>query len=78
MNNDTQKKVNTLRDDTHDTADEAKNRAQAAAEQAKRAVAGDSMNLGDKIKSNVNEALHKTKADFDAAKRDARHEPDPG
>ncbi len=77
MNNDTEKTISTLRDDTIDAADEAKNRAQAAGEQAKRAVAGDSMNLVDTVKSNVNEALHKTKADFDAAKRDARHESDP-
>jgi F0F1-type ATP synthase membrane subunit b/b' len=70
----TDDKLNTLKHDTKDTLDEAKNRAQAGGEQAKRAVAGDSMPLGERIASNVKEALHSTKADYDATKRDVRHE----
>jgi hypothetical protein len=71
---DTQDKLNTLKHDTKDTLDEAKNRAQAGGERVKRDVAGDSMPLGERVASNVKEALHNTKADYDAAKRDVRHD----
>ena len=74
MPNTTQDNLNTLKHDTKDAVDEAKNRAQAAGEKLKRGVAGDSMPLGDRIVSNVKEAMHGTKANVDAAKRDIRHE----
>jgi hypothetical protein len=70
----TDDKLNTLKHDTKDTLDEAKHRAQAGGEHVKRSVAGDSMPLGERIVSNVKEALHNTKADYDAAKRDVRHD----
>lgn len=73
MANTTQDDLTTLKHDTNDAIDEAKNRAQAAGEKLKRGVAGDSMSLGDKIVSNVKEALHTSVADIDAAKRDIRH-----
>jgi hypothetical protein len=75
MGNDTQDKLNTLKHDAKDTVDEAKNRTQAAGERLKRDAAGDAMPLGERVVSNVKEALHDTKADYDAAKRDVRHDP---
>ena len=74
MANDSKEKLDTLKHDTKDVADEVKNRAQAAGEHVKRNVAGDSMPLGDRVVSNVKETLHNAKADIDAAKRDVRHE----
>jgi hypothetical protein len=73
MANDSKEKLNTVKHDTKDTIDEAKHRTQAAGEQLKRNIAGDSMPLGDRIVSNVKETLHDTQADVDAAKRDVRH-----
>jgi hypothetical protein len=72
---DTQDKLNTLKHDATDAVDEAKNRAQAGGEHLKRDVAGDSMPLGERVVSNVKEGLHNTKADYDSAKRDVRHDP---
>jgi hypothetical protein len=69
----TQDNLNTLKRDTKDAVDEAKNRAQAAGERLKRDVSGDAMPLGDRIVSNVKETLHNTTADVDRAKRDMRH-----
>ena len=76
MANDTNDKLNTLKGDSKDALDEVKNRAQATGERLKREVAGDSMPLGDRIVSNVKEAVHSTKADYDATKRDVRHDGD--
>jgi F0F1-type ATP synthase membrane subunit b/b' len=73
MANDSKEKLDTLKHDTEDTIDEAKQRAQAAGEKLKRGVEGDSMPMGDRIVSNVKETLHNTAADIDAAKRDVRH-----
>jgi hypothetical protein len=73
MSNDARDTMKTVKNDTKDTLDEAKHRAQATGERLSRDVQGDAMPLGDRVKSNVKEALHNTKADFDAAKRDARH-----
>jgi gas vesicle protein len=70
----TQDNLNTLKRDTKDAVDEAKNRAQAAGERLKRDVSGDAMPLGDRIVSNVKETLHNTTADIDRAKRDVRHD----
>jgi hypothetical protein len=72
--NDSPDRVQTLREDTKDTVDELKNRAQAAGEHLSRDVQGDNMSLGDRLKSNVNEAVHNVKAEFDKAKRDVRHD----
>jgi hypothetical protein len=74
MTNDSEDKLNTIKHDTQDVVDEVKNRAQAAGEHLKRDVAGDSMPLGERIVSNVKEAVHQTQADIDAAKRDVRHD----
>jgi gas vesicle protein len=74
VTNDSKEKLDTLKHDTEDAVDEVKNRAQAAGEHLKRDVAGDSMPLGERIVSNVKEAVHKTQADIDAAKRDVRHD----
>jgi hypothetical protein len=74
MTNDSEDKLNTIKHDTEDVVDEVKNRAQAAGEHLKRDVAGDSMPLGERIVSNVKEAVHQTQADIDAAKRDVRHD----
>ncbi len=72
MANDNKETFNTLKHDTKDALDEAKNRTQAAGEHLKRNVAGESMPLGERIVSNVKETLHNTQADIDAAKRDVR------
>jgi hypothetical protein len=72
MANDSKEKLDTIKHDTKDLIDEAKQRAQAAGEKAKRAVAGKDMPLGDRIMSNVKETAHNTAADIDAAKRDIR------
>jgi len=64
--------LETVKHDTADLADEAKERAQAGGEKLNRAVAGDSMPLGDRIVSNVKEAGHNLKADVDRSKRDVR------
>jgi hypothetical protein len=74
MANDSANKVNTIKADTKDTIDEAKQRAEAAAEKLKRGVEGDAMPVGERVASHVKEALHKTAAEIDAAKRDVRHE----
>jgi hemerythrin-like domain-containing protein len=76
MANDTNDKLNTLKGDSKDALDEVKNRAQATGERLKREVAGENMPLGERIVSNVKEALHNTKADYDSAKRDVRHDGD--
>jgi hypothetical protein len=75
MSNDTTRaKLESVKDDVHDGVDEAKHRAQAASERASRAIAGDNQSLGDKIVSTVKEAGHNLAADFDKAKREARHD----
>ncbi len=66
--------VDTIKGDVHDALDEGKERVQAGAEKAKRAVEGDSMPLGDRIASHVKEIGHDVKADYDKAKRDVRDE----
>ena len=65
-------KVETLKGDTHDMVDEVKERVKAGAEKAKRAVAGDSMPLGERVGSHVKEMGHNLRADVDSAKRDVR------
>ncbi len=54
-------------------ADEMKNRVDAGAEKAKRAVEGDEMPVGDRIASHVKETGHNIKAEFDKGEREARH-----
>jgi len=70
----TRDKVETLKSDVKDTADELKHRAQAAGERAERAVRGTGMPLGEAIKSHVSEKVHETKAEIDRAKREVRHD----
>jgi hypothetical protein len=64
--------MKTVKGDTADMLDEAKQRVQAGAEKAKRAVEGDAMPLGERVASHVKEAGHNLKADVDNAKRDVR------
>jgi len=64
--------VETVKQDTADLADEAKERTQATGEHVNRALQGDAMPLGDRIASNVKEAGHDLKADIDRSKRDIR------
>jgi gas vesicle protein len=73
MSNDIRDTLKNVKADTKDTLDEAKHRTQAAGEHLSRDVQGDAMPLGDRVKSNVKEALHNTTADIDAAKREVRH-----
>ncbi len=68
----TRKTVDTLKSDTHDALDEAKERVKAGAEKVNRAVQGDRMPLGDRVASHVREAGHDLKGDFDKTKRDVR------
>ena len=65
-------KVETIKGDTHDMLDEAKERIKAGGERVKRAVEGDSMPLGERIGSHVKEMGHDMKADLDRGKRDVR------
>ena len=67
-------RVDTVKDDVRDTADEMKERLKAGGEKAKRAVEGDQMPLGERIASNVKEKGHEMRADFDKTKRDVRSE----
>ncbi len=75
MSNDTTRaKMESVKADVKDGVDEAKHRAQAAAEHASRTIKGDNQSLGEKIASNVKEAGHNLAADVDKAKRDVRHD----
>ncbi|MEA2663635.1 MAG: hypothetical protein QOI11_579 [Candidatus Eremiobacteraeota bacterium] len=65
-------KVETIKGDTHDVLDEAKERMKAGAEKMKRAVEGDSMPLGERIGSHVKEMGHDLRADLDRGKREVR------
>lgn len=67
-------RVDTVKDDVRDTADEAKERLKAGGERVKRAVEGDQMPLGERIASNVKEKAHEMKADFDKSKREVRND----
>ena len=64
--------VETLKGDTHDALDEAKERVKAGGEKLNRAAQGDDMPLGDRLASHVKEAGHNLKADVDKTKRDVR------
>jgi hypothetical protein len=65
-------KMETVKGDTADMADEAKHRVAAGAEKAKRAVEGDAMPLGERVASHVKEAAHNVAADVDKTKREVR------
>ncbi|HEX3549920.1 MAG TPA: hypothetical protein VHT53_06060 [Candidatus Elarobacter sp.] len=64
--------LETLKGDTHDALDEAKERVKAGGEKLNRAAQGDAMPVGDRIASHVKEAGHDLRADVDKAKRDVR------
>ena len=66
--------LETVKGDTHDALDEAKERVKAGGEKVKRAVEGDDMPLGDRIASHAKELGHDLRADFDKSKRDVRDE----
>ncbi len=68
-NDDTMK---TLKGDTHDAIDEAKERVKAGGEKVNRAAQGDEMPLGDRLASHAKEAGHNVRADVDKTKRDVR------
>ena len=59
-------------DNVRDAASEAAHRTQAQAEEAKRNAAGDSMSIGDKAKSVLEQTKSETLANVDAAKVDIR------
>jgi hypothetical protein len=71
---DTRNVVETIKGDTHDALDEAKERVKAGGEKMKRAVEGDQMPLGDRLASHAKEFGHDVKADYDKSKRDVRDE----
>jgi len=66
--------VETIKGDTHDALDEAKERVKAGSEKLNRAVQGDAMPLGDRVASHVKEAGHDLKAEYDKTKREVRDE----
>ena len=70
----TQDPVNSVKADTDDLIDEAKNRAQATGERAKRTVAGGSMSPVEQIGSHLKEAGHELKAGIDKDSRKLRHD----
>jgi len=59
-------------DNIKDTVHEGQHRAAADSERAKREALGNEMTAGEKIGSAVNEAKHRTQAEYDATKRDIR------
>jgi hypothetical protein len=59
-------------DNTADAIDQVAHESNAAAERAKREVAGDTMTTGDKAKSILNEGKEKVLAEVDRTKRDVR------
>ncbi|HTJ27780.1 MAG TPA: hypothetical protein VMA36_16610 [Candidatus Limnocylindria bacterium] len=65
-------RVDTVKNDTRDAFDEAKERVKAGGERVKRAVEGDQMPLGERVASHAKEAAHDMKADFDKTKREVR------
>jgi hypothetical protein len=65
-------RLETVKGDTKDALDEAKHRAAAGAEKAKRAVEGDAMPLGERVASHAKEAGHNIAADVDKTKREVR------
>jgi hypothetical protein len=65
-------RVETVKNDTRDALDEAKERVKAGGEKVKRAVEGDRMPLGERVASHVKEAVHDTRADIDKTKREVR------
>jgi hypothetical protein len=71
-NDQTRDRVDTIKADTHDALDEAKERVKAGGEKVKRAVEGDSMPLGDRVASHVKEMGHDVKAEYDKTKRETR------
>jgi hypothetical protein len=66
--------METIKADTHDALDEAKERIAAGGEKVKRAVEGDSMPLGERVGSHAKELGHELKADYDKANRETRDE----
>jgi hypothetical protein len=70
--NDNRDRLETIKGDTHDALDEAKERVQAGGEKVKRAVEGDSMPLGERVGSHVKEMGHDVKAEVDKTKRETR------
>jgi hypothetical protein len=60
------------KDDAVDGLKEAEHNARAAAEKAKRTLAGDSMTTSEKAASSIKEAAHKAAAAGDKAKRELR------
>jgi hypothetical protein len=59
-------------DDVKDTIHEGTHRTAADAERARREGLGDEMTGGEKARSVLNEAKHRTQAEIDAAKRNIR------
>ncbi|HTW84642.1 MAG TPA: hypothetical protein VMD91_11280 [Candidatus Sulfotelmatobacter sp.] len=67
-------KVETVKADTRDLVDEAKERTLATGERAKRAVAGGSMSPGEHVVSHAKELGHDVKANIDKGARETRDE----
>jgi gas vesicle protein len=59
-------------DNVKDRVHEGQHRSAADAERAKRETLGNEMTPGEKVGSAVNEAKHRTQAEYDAVKRDVR------
>ncbi len=64
--------LETLKGDTNDALDEAKERVKAGGEKMNRAAQGDAMPLGDRLASHAKEIGHNVRADVDKTKRDVR------
>jgi hypothetical protein len=60
-------------DDVKDTTNETAHRSNAEGEKAKRELLGDEMTTGEKAKSVANQAKETLQAEYDAAKKDVRH-----
>ena len=70
--NDRNERIETVKADTHDAIDEAKQRTMATGERAKRTVAGDQMSVGDRVASHAKELGHEVKTNLDESARKTR------
>ena len=58
--------------DVRDATNEARHRAVAEGEKAKRGLLGDELTTGEKMKSGANELKNRAQAEIDKAKRELR------
>ena len=68
------KRIETIKGDTHDAAEELGERVKATGERLKRTVEGGEMPLGERLGSHVRELEHDIKGDTARVRRELRDE----